>query len=136
MTGKVNIDSFGINVIHRDVILERYEVDFRSLSHDFFRCAFGTSKLARAFSARFVRFVSGIFALFNFLSCLYIVPLPKILASRLVVSLGMKLRDRNLARTEETKAIIKVYVVWDFVKTLIVSGNAKFHLSLYPVTPL
>ena len=74
MTGKVNIDSFGINVIHRDVILERYEVDFRSPSHDFVRCAFGTSKLARAFSVRFVRFVSGIFALFNFLACLYIVP--------------------------------------------------------------
>ena len=46
---------------------------------------------ACAFGARFIRFISGVFALFNFLSCLYIVPLPKILASRLVASLGHKL---------------------------------------------
>ena len=43
-------------------------------------CAFGTWKLARALGARFI---SGVFALFNFLSCLYIVPLPKRLTSRL-----------------------------------------------------
>ena len=55
----------------------------QSPSHDFFRfwcarCAFG---------ARFIWFISGVFALFNCLSCLYIVSLPKILASRLVASL-------------------------------------------------
>ena len=47
---------------------------------------FGTLKLARDFGARFI---SGVFALFNFLSCLYITPLPKILASQLVASLKL-----------------------------------------------
>ena len=50
-----------------------------------------TSRLAScAFGARFIRyiwFISGVFALFNFLSCPYIVLWPKILASRLVASL-------------------------------------------------
>ena len=46
----------------------------------------GTSKLACDFGARFI---SGVFALFNFLLCLYIAPLPKILASRLVASLRL-----------------------------------------------
>ena len=35
----------------------------------------------------------GVFALFNFLSCLYTVPLPKILASRLVASLKNKHKE-------------------------------------------
>ena len=38
------------------------------------------SSVARAFGTRFIRFLSGVFALFNFLSCLYILPPPKILA--------------------------------------------------------
>ena len=32
--------------------------------------------------ARYIWFISGVFALFSFLLCLYIVPLPKVLASR------------------------------------------------------
>ena len=43
-----------------------------------------------AFGARFIRyiwFICAVSALFNFLSCSYIVPSPKILASRLVASL-------------------------------------------------
>ena len=38
------------------------------------------------------RFISGLFALFYFLLCLHIVPLPKMLASRLVASLGTGLK--------------------------------------------
>ena len=66
-------DSFG-KVLRRD---------------DFFRSSLVPSALDRTLRARFIRFISWVFALFNFfLSCLYIVPLPKILASRLVASLG------------------------------------------------
>ena len=50
------------------------------------RSVFGTSKLAHDFGAWFI---SGVFAPFNFLSCLKIRPLPKILASRLVASLRL-----------------------------------------------
>ena len=58
----------------------------QSPSHDFFRFWY-----ARHFEARsYIWFISGVFALFNFLSCLhglYIVLLPKIIASRPVASL-------------------------------------------------
>ena len=40
--------------------------------------------LPKILASRLVEFFSGVFALSNFLSCLYMVPLPKILASRLV----------------------------------------------------
>ena len=67
--------------------------------HDFFRDRYARhfearSRLRRSTErfehTRFIRyiwFISGVFALFKFLSCPYIVPLPKILASRLVTSL-------------------------------------------------
>ena len=62
-------------------------LDFCKSFPDFFRFWCSTLKLAHAFGARFVQFISGVFAHFNFLSCQNIVPLPKILASRLVTSL-------------------------------------------------
>ena len=55
----------------------------QSPSHDLDISYSSTSKLARG-----AQFISRVFALFNFLSCLYIVPLSKILVSQLVTSLG------------------------------------------------
>ena len=73
--------------------------------------SFGTSKLARAFSARFIRFISRVFALFNFfLSCLYIVPLPKILASRLVASLRNTEHEQLNASRIEKKNL--AHIAW------------------------
>ena len=82
---------------------------------DFFRfwCArvhSGTSTLARAFG--FIdRFISGGFALFNFffLSCLYIVSLPKILASRLVASLIIPLKINVCWLSDVNNSITEVF---------------------------
>ena len=69
-------------------------------SHDFFRfwCArfLGTSKLARAFGARPWRLVYSVYLVYFWGFCpfqffivyIYIVPLPNILASRIVASLA------------------------------------------------
>ena len=43
--------------------------------------------LPKILASRLVEFFSGVFALSNFLSCLYMMPLPIILARRLVASL-------------------------------------------------
>ena len=65
----------GVTKTDYEITQTEGELDFRKVLRDFFRfcCA---------------RFISGVFAVFNFfLSCLYIVSFPKILASRFVASL-------------------------------------------------
>ena len=64
----------------------------RQLSwHTFFKKSFARFPVLVRLALRslfgFIWFISGVFALFSFLSSLYVVPLPKILASRLVASL-------------------------------------------------
>ena len=58
------------------------------------------------------RFISGVFTLFKFLSCLYIVPLPKIFASRLVTNLGYALymgKYGKLKNVEMIKIVLAGY---------------------------
>ena len=74
--------TYSLNIEHRVVLLGDV-LDFRKV----LRTISSGSKLARAFGARFIRLIYGFLPFSIFLSCLYIVPLPKILASRLVASL-------------------------------------------------
>ena len=89
--------SWILGIMHQSMLSPR--VGGPGIPRGFDKISFPVGKDVRR--VRFIWFISGVFALFNFLSCFYIVPLPNILASRLVASLRESKLERLLCRLKK-----------------------------------